>query len=231
MTEMQDVIAHIRDLLNAQGPVKSSGTVIASGTLTKLDGSQVSFELSEGWDVAVANRCDTTWGEFNVRLMRHVRNLQVSEVERQKVISQIQVDDSHWRWLNKSLVRQGDQYRWFFLMADEEPQAACQIFHPKPSAEDGRHIYYIDFLAVSPWNRPNPMEPQRFKGLGKLMIQHVSHFAESQLGLQPGMCLHSLPKAEAFYLKLGMKRYPALDKDGLPYYELCGALSVPGSAP
>jgi hypothetical protein len=228
---MQDLIAHIRDLLNAQGPVKSSGNVIAAGTLTKFDGSLVAFQLCEGWDMPLANRCDATWGTFNVRLMRHIRNLQLSGPELHDVINQVQLDDSHWRWLNKAVARRGDEYRWFFLMADEEPQAACLIFHPKPSAEDGRHIYYIDYLAVAPWNRANPMDPQTFKGLGKLVIRHVADFAEAHLGLVPGMCLHSLPKAEAFYQKMGMKRFPSHDKDGLPYYELCGPLPVTGSAP
>ena len=152
--------------------------------------------------------------------MRFIKGQHYSPEQLVAALNEVQLDDSHWRWLNKALVKRGDQYKWFFLMADGEPQAACLIFHPKPSAEDGAGIFYIEYLAAAPWNRRNPMSAQAFAGVGKLVVQRVAAYAMGKLGLRPGFSLHALPRAVGFYESIGMSRYSACDDGPLPYFEM-----------
>lgn len=226
---MQETIDKIKGLLAGLGTPVSSGTPIDAGVLARVDGARVPYTLNEGWDIPIANLCDESWGTFNIRLMRHISNMGLEGDNLRQVLEEVQLDDSHWEWLRKAIAKRGDEYRWFFLLAEDQPQAACLIYHPKPSAaSQAVQIFYIDYLAVAPWNRRNPMAPQAFKGLGRMMVDRVSTYAKTHLNLSPGMCLHSLPKATAFYESLGMIRFPQLDKDGLAYFELC---PTPGNTP
>jgi len=210
----------IKAWLDAGGIPPTSSQVIARGTLQTENGEGRAFALHFGWDLAIANGCDNTWGAFNVRLLRHIFSLKLPETELTSVLADVQLDDGHWKWLQKSLVYRGDEYKWFFILAEGYPQAACLIFHPKPSAIDSAPIFYVEYVAVAPWNRANPLAPRSFKGLGSKIISAASDYAIQVLGLRPGYSLHALPKAVAFYEAVGMVRFPGHDKDGLPFYEL-----------
>ncbi len=217
---MEDVLQKIKALLAEAGPIESSGATVASGLLVGAGGVEVRYQLKLGWDIAVANVCDDTWGVFNIQLMRFIRSQNYDNAALGAVLAQVQVDDSHWRWLNKSLRFNSDEYKWFFLFAEGYPQAACLIYHPKPSAMDGQGIFYIEFLAVAPWNRDNPMRDRSFKGVGTTLIAEVKEYACAQLGLRPGFSLHALPRAAGFYQSIGMMNFPQLDKEGMPYFEM-----------
>ena len=210
----------IKAWLDAGGVPPTSSEVIARGILQAENGDGRAFALHFGWDLSIANSCDDTWGSFNVRLLRHIFNLKLSESELASVLADVQLDDGHWKWLQKSLVYRGDQYKWFFILAEGYPQAACLIFHPRPSAIDNAPIFYVEYVAVAPWNRVNPLAPRAFKGLGSQIIRAASDYAIGVLGLRPGYSLHALPKAVAFYEAVGMLRFPDNDKDGLPFFEL-----------
>lgn len=214
-------ISEIKALLAKVDPLEfADGECIAEGALSSRGGQTRPFKLLLGWNVALANRCDETWAVFTVRLLRFIKAQQYGPEQLSAVLSEVQLDDSHWRWLDKALIKHGDQYKWFFLMADGEPQAACLIFHPKPSAIDGEGIFYIEYIAAAPWNRRNPMSGQAFTGVGRLVVREVSAYAMNHLGLRPGFSLHALPRAAGFYESIGMGRFPALDQDVMPYFEM-----------
>lgn len=213
-------IEQIKAMVASLGPVTPAGTIIDEGHLSAKDGGKVPYALYEGWDIVTANSADETWGAFNVKLMRHISQQGYAEAQLKEVLDGIQIDDSHWRWLNKSLAFQSGEYRWFFLMAEGYPQAACLIYHPKPSAYTGNGIYYIEFIAVAPWNRKNPMMQRAFDGVGTLLIRKVCSYAQNVLGLKPGFSLHALPKASGYYVSIGMEPFPDLDKGGLSYFEM-----------
>ena len=217
---MEDVLKRIKALLAEAGPIESSGVTIASDVLVGAGGDKVCYQVKLGWDIAVANVCDETWGVFNIQLMRFIKAQNYDNAALGAVLAQIQVDDSHWRWLNKSLHFNSDEYKWFFLFAEGYPQAACLIYHPKPSAMDGQGIFYIEFLAVAPWNRVNPMRERSFKGVGTTLIATVTEYACSRLGRRPGFSLHAHPRAAGFYQSIGMRNFPLLDKEGMPYFEM-----------
>jgi len=213
-------LAELKAKLCAPDALDSNATMLSGGRLFRTDTSEVEYEFRCGLDFTLANACDSTWGAFNLRLLRHIEGLNLADGALNELLDAVQLDDGHWRWLLKSLLYQGDEYRWFFLVADGAPQAACLIFHPKASAFDGQGIFYIEYIAVAPWNRINPMEGRIFSGLGRLLIGLVNDYAVEHLRLRPGYSLHALPKAVAFYQAIGMQRFVELDKEGLPYFEL-----------
>jgi hypothetical protein len=210
------------------GELKLTGSTscIESGNLTNNTGESVKYEITHGWDIFSANSCDHQWGSFNINLLNYIKEQNYSEEELDAVLSGIQIHDSHWDWFKKSCIYSGDEYEWFYMFANGKPQGACLIYHPKDSIIDSQNIFYIEFLAVAPWNRNNPMSKREFKGIGSMTIKCVLDFAVNTLHLKQGFSLHSVPQAKGFYEKIGMKNYPERDKDSLAYFEMPRAKSA-----
>lgn len=212
-------LQELRDLVASTDLCLESESIIARGTLTDANGAMAAYEIREGWDIVLAHACDTTWGEFNVQLMQFIEK-NVQPEQRDIVLSQIQIDDAHWDWLLKAARYKTDEYRWFFLTIDNKPQGACLIYQPKESVLGGGKIFYIEFLATAPWNRENPMCRRRFRSIGTCLISCAAKFAHDVLGLRFGFSLHALPRANAYYERLGMKTHPPSDYGGMAYYEM-----------
>lgn len=137
------------------------------------------------------------------------------------MIEKIHNEDSHWKWFNKSALLKSNEYKWFFFRIDEKIQAACLIYHPRKAILSSHDIFYVEFIAVAPWNRDNPMEKKIYSRVGTLLLTNVMSYCTDVLGYKPGFCLHSLPQAQTFYENyLGMQRCPDEDKESLYYYEM-----------
>jgi len=216
---MNLTLKEIRALVAQSGPPQFDAP-LAVGKLMAPSGAAVDYNLFLGWNIQAANLCDEFWGVFNIQLMRYIRAKNYTPEELAAVLSKVQLDDSHWRWVDKSLLKNDIHYEWFFLMAEGYPQAACLIFYPKPSAINGQKIFYIEYIAAAPWNRENPMADRTFKGVGKVLLGHICTHAKQTLGLQPGFSLHALQKAAGFYDSIGMLRFRQFDEPSLPYFEM-----------
>lgn len=217
---MSITIQEIKALLKSGEILPTYDDVDASGVLTASTGKGVEYTFHHGWDIAKAHACDTQWGVFNVELLMFIEQRYTDPDERNAVLDGTQLEDHHWEWLNKSVCMKSAEYLWFFIMAEGAPQAACVIYQPKPSACEKGNIFYIEFVAVAPWNRINPMSARRFSGVGTRIIRHAVHFSMKTLGLKPGFALHALPKAIPYYEKIGMLPFSSLNKENLPYYEM-----------
>ncbi len=216
---MSFTIQQIRQALDVAPADICSHDAISKGTL-KGRGGDVEYAIHLGWDLLIANLCDRTWGAFNVALMRHIRKLEASGVDIAPILAAAQMEDHHWRWLEKTLAFRGDCYKWFFLVAENYPQAACLIYHPKNSVSGAGDIFYVEYIAAAPWNRENILGERVFKGIGPKLLNCVIRYAKENLKLSPGFSLHSLPQAVPFYKeKLGMTAFPQYDKDGLTFFE------------
>lgn len=208
-----------RTSLDAAPADISSHNVISKGTLKGSSGD-VEYSIHLGWDLVIANLCDRTWGAFNVALMRHIRELEASGTDIAPILAAAQMEDHHWRWLNKTFAFRDDCYKWFFLVAENYPQAACLVNHPKNSVSGAGDIFYVEYIAAAPWNRENIMAERVFKGVGPKLLDRIIKYAKEDLKLSPGFSLHSLPQAVPFYQeKLGMTAFPHYDKDGLTFFE------------
>ncbi len=211
----------IREMVRTGKLTPSADDIVASGNLLSAkSGGHVAYQLHHGWDPAKAHLCDKTWGAFNIQIMRFIETKNYDEKALEKVLSGVQVDDGHWRWLEKSLYYVGSEYDWFYLMAEGYPQGACLIYHPKPSAIATGNIFYVEYLAAAPWNRQNPMKDRALKGVATVLLRHALNYGRNVLKLRYGFSLHALPKAAPVYRAIGMVSHAASDKPNLPYFEM-----------
>jgi hypothetical protein len=213
-------IADIRKMISTNNIKPETENVLFEGTIRNVNSEEQTYYVYNGLDPIRANLCDSLWGAFNFKLIEFINAQNHTQEELQKVADAIQIDDHHWDWLSKVFLHKGDEYEWFFLDIDEKPQAACLIYHPKTSAIDTGKIFYIEYVAVAPWNRNNPMEVKQYKGAGSEIIQCAIQYATKSLGLRYGFSLHSLPKAEGYYEKIGMTNFDTLTKGTMKYYEM-----------
>lgn len=216
---MSFTVEDIRKALDSADAEISLGGVVAEDVLLGAAGP-VPCTVHLGWDLQIAHLCDRTWGAFNNTLLRYIRKLEKDGADIEPILAAAQLEDHHWKWLNKSLHYRGDSYKWFFLVAEKYPQAACMIYHPKESVANGGQVFYVEYIAAAPWNRGNVCAERVFKGVGPKLLTYVVNYAQECLGLTPGFSLHSLPKATQFYeTTLGMTPFPMYDKDGLRFFE------------
>lgn len=219
MTTIDDV----RAFLDAKAFDLAPDTPAETGVLHRIDGAEVPYEIHHGWSLPLAHACDRDWKQFNIALMKFVKDQNYDAAKLAVVLSKIQIDDDHWDWLTKACVYRSAEYEWFFLVAENKPQGACLIYHPKPSVLSTGNIFYIEYIAVAPWNRDNPMESRRFRAIGSVLIKHAVQHSHQQLKLRYGFSLHAIPRAAAFYAKIGMTPHPKADKDPLIYFEMIEA--------
>lgn len=192
----------------------------ASGKIPNESSIDVDYKIFVGWDFLKASHCDQLWGSFNFDLIQFILDQKYDPTTLAQIESYVQLGDSHWDWLKKSFAYKDDEYKWFFLYAQDKPQAVCLIYHPKESELTGSNIFYIEYIAVAPWNRKNPMHQREFSGLGMLLIQFVTKYAAINLNLTLGFSLHSLPSAIPFYQHIGMQCIEGKEKDGLKFFEM-----------
>jgi hypothetical protein len=209
-------------------PVKSKGSLqeIDQGELTHVSKKKVPYKIVHGWDAKASLQCDAVWKAAWLELFEQIEQAESDETKQVEILESISTEDMHWRWFDKAIAFSSDEYEWFHLHADGKPQAACLIYHPKPSALETGDIFYVEFVAVAPWNRTCKIRPREFRGLGEIILRAAQCFAVNQLKLRPGFCLHSLPKAEPFYTKLQMVKMADRAKDSMNYFELPQVLAV-----
>ena len=201
-------------------------TEIERGEIIHSNGKKFQFEVVHGWHAKASLQCDILWKENWLELIQQIEQAEPDLTKQVEILETISTEDSHWRWFDKAIGYSTDEYEWFHLHADGKPQAACVIYHPKSSALEAGDIFYVEFVAVAPWNRPCKIRPREFKGLGEILLRAAQRFAVKELKLRPGFCLHSLSKAEGFYMKLKMVNIVGKEKDGMLYFELPQALAT-----
>lgn len=217
---MTITIEEIKRILRSGELSPSHNDVFATGNLKRPDHSEESYTAHCGWDIAKAYACDNEWGEFNIQILSHIDEKNLDDKARLEILDTISLEDSHWEWFKKAAIFNSDKYRWFFLFSEGKPQAACLVYQPKQSAFFDGNIFYVEYIAVAPWNRINPLQGRVFNGVGTCLLKHAVDHCIGTLGLRPGFSLHALPKAIPFYKKIGMIPFSEMDKDNLPYYEM-----------
>lgn len=200
--------------------LEGSTNVIKTGTLIKNDASTSNFFISYGWDIVASNLCDKEWKKYKFIQFETIKNLGLSPEKEKEILLTIKYEDDHWDWFKKSCAFASSEYEWFYLFADDKPQGVCVIFHPKASAISSGDIFYIEYLAVAPWNRNDGLHTRIYKGIGSILIDTVQKYAIDVLKYRPGFCLHSLPQAATYYRKIGMEYVAKEDKDRLQYFEM-----------
>jgi hypothetical protein len=198
---------------------------IEKGDLVHVSKKKVPYKIVHGWSLKSSAECDMYWKKGWLALFNQIQKAEADKTKQNEILASISTEDFHWDWFKKAIDSSTDEFEWFHLYADGKPQSACLIYHPEASALEPGDIFYVKFVAVAPWNRDCKIRLAEFKGLGKTILSAAQRFAVKELKLRPGFCLHSLPKAEAFYTnKIKMVKVPGKeDSQKLPYYELSQA--------
>ncbi len=214
-------LEEIRRMINS-GEISRdyNSCVVDRGVLSSGTQDAVEFEVVHGWDICLAASCDDSWAKDDLNLMSYIDSLNLDDSELKEVLSSIQSEDNHWCWFKKAYQFSGSEYEWFFLYAEGLPQGACVIYHPKGSELRAANIFYVEYLAVAPWNRSCSVRERRFKGVGSNLLRSALKYSTVTLGLTPGFSLHSLPQATVYYEKLKMVRLSKFDKGRLCFFEL-----------
>jgi len=201
-------------------------TTIETGELTQSNGSKTHYFITHGWDPKASLACDAQWKQASLELLQHIISQDYDDAKLIKVVSSVSMEDDHWQWFEKAMEFHSDEYEWFHLYAEDQPQAACVIYHPKKSVLSPGNIFYVEFVAVAPWNRKCMIRDRKFRGAGTALLRAALRFAVKKLKLRPGFCLHSLPGAQGFYLALKMTNVPGHEKNTMLYFELPESLAT-----
>lgn len=200
---------------------------IERGQLTHVSTENVAYKIIQGRDLKSSIECDTFWKQGWLALFNQIEQTEPDEAKQIEILSSISTEDFHWDWFRKAIDFGTDEYEWFHLYAKGKPQAACLIYHPEKSVLEPGNIFYVEFVAVAPWNRKCDLRPREFRGLGEIILRAAQRFAVEELKLRPGFCLHSLANAEGFYVKLKMIKVDGKeDEQSLAYFELPEALAA-----
>lgn len=139
----------------------------------------------------------------------------------QSFITECNAEDSHWQWVSKAIALNSDEYIWFSIESEGSLECLMVVYHPQKARSSEEDIFYVDYLAVAPWNRNSVLQKAKIRGLGTTMLKVVGVHLKQVLNYVDGFSLHSLPKALPFYLKLGMKDFGVdEEKEGLHYLEM-----------
>lgn len=213
--------------MSESGKPKASLQEIEQGELMHVSKKKIPYKIVHGWDLMSSLECDTLWKKGWLTLFKQIQKTEPDETKQNEILASISTEDIHWDWFKKAVAYNTDEYEWFHLYADDKPQTVCLIYHPEESALEPGDIFYVEFVAVAPWNRDCDIRPREFKGLGKTILRAAQRFAVKELKLRPGFCLHSLPKAEVVYKKLKMVKVEGReDAQSLAYYELPQTLAT-----
>lgn len=162
--------------------------------------------------------CRKSWLDFKLSLLG---NYSVSnDDELFSLIDRTCFHDIHWNWNNKfSYYKDENKYDWFYIATEDEIQAIALTSHPVESEFDNQPIFYIEYIAVAPWNRKSDCYERRFSGVGSLLIKCISNYFADCHNYRYGFALAAVPQAEGFYRKIGMTAIPDKNHDGLLFFE------------
>ena len=201
-------------------PYTAGLNVTNTGTVEDAENNTVAFEIFHGHNKLLARKADAEWATFHISIFDEIKSKNLPEIEFQEVINSIVMEDSHWSWSNKSWHYSSTEYEWFFMIMQNQVQGICVIFHPKNSHLENGKIFYVEFVAVAPWNRNTKISARKFKKIGTLLLKQASEYAINSLELKPGFSLLSLPQSESYYESLGMVEVVHEKKDGMKFYEM-----------
>lgn len=194
--------------------------LISSGNMQDAGGNNYNFNILKGVELSKMFSVQQNWtSEFVIRYQNlKADNPNTSDTD---LINQFNLQDHHWNWVSKAIHLDNSDYLWFSLEVGNNVEAIIVVFHPQQSRIIQSDIYYIDYLAVAPWNRDIGKSPRKFKALGPLLIKEAGKYIGTNLTYGYSFSLHSLPQASGFYNRIGMIDFGAdIAKQNLHYFEM-----------
>jgi hypothetical protein len=177
-------------------------------------GRSCQMDLVEGLDSAHVDHIATVW----TPLLLRQRNLAILEYfslpqrEQSKekwneILGKYGAPDAHWDWQVKcGSTPAANQY--LFALLNGSDVEAVMLLQPGRLSRQSHQlpILYVDYLAIGPFNREPIQKPQRFRGLGTVLLGSAVN-TSLNMGLEGRCGLHSLPQSEGFYRRAGMRDF------------------------
>lgn len=193
---------------------------LSSGKLFDRDGKPNDCQIYFGNSLKASLAADAQWSQWNYELLETVDELVKRDPTLKNATEQLNFEDSHWKWGRKSAFFSSSEYLWFYLVCDNRVQGICLAYQPKESKLANVNIFYVEFIAVAPWNRSHDFNVRTFNGIGSFLLRSAISYCVETLELALGFSLHSLPQAESYYAKIGMTKIEGEEKDGLAFFEM-----------
>ncbi|PKL46178.1 MAG: hypothetical protein CVV42_17305 [Candidatus Riflebacteria bacterium HGW-Riflebacteria-2] len=192
------------------------------GSVFDKEGKSHSFCIKIGYDLGLTYNYQLSQLQFFAPLIEIIESGDLDRDVVEEAMRSLSYEDNHWNWLAKGNKYNDDQHEWFYLLVNNRVEALGFIFFPKNALLEPGEVFYIEYLAVAPWNRDSFFSKKIFRGLGSALVKFLLYYGKTVLSLRLGCSLHSLPKAIPFYEKIGMNRLSsAHDKGILPCFEFC----------
>ena len=133
-------------------------------------------------------------------------------------------EDAHWNWKNKALKTMNQLSFTHYVIECNGETVGFLLLKLDGSVsrlEEGKSLVYIDYICVSPENRPVINNQPVYQGIGSVLF-HIAIEVSIYLGMNGRVGLHSLPKAREWYKdKLGLNALGADESYyNLEYFEL-----------
>lgn len=133
-------------------------------------------------------------------------------------------EDSHWDWdIKIESTRNFMDWRSFCILHKDKLQGLmCIRFSGESRVPEtrGLPLVKVEFLATAPWNRASCIERPLYSGVGRQLLSVAIQLSRDE-EFQGRIALTSLPDAETFYFKCGMRSFPPEEVDyGLTYFEM-----------
>ncbi len=186
-------------------------------------GNETEYVVHRGWDLNLILQMSSAWSAEQTKIIQKMLEdhpeVRTDPNLLPPLVAQYNLEDWHWDWPKKAMVLNGPAYTWFYLLVEDVVQAVCITYHPKVSRVDEDNIFYVDYLASAQWNRNSPGYTRKFSGLASKLLSHCVSYSRDVLKFRLGFCLHSLPGAEGFYLKIGMRDFGLDASKEMKYFE------------
>jgi len=137
----------------------------------------------------------------------------------------------HWNWEKKvAQIQDLLAMKGFAIVCNGMTEGLMKVITPGQCSHEehkGKHLVYIDYLESAPWNLAEFIPPGKYKGIGDVLVQAAVNLSYDE-GFKGRIGLHSVPKAEGFYLNhcgmadLGYDK----NKEGLRYFEMTEKLAL-----
>jgi hypothetical protein len=178
--------------------------------------SYVDAQLVERVDTGMARRAEDAWKTF-------LATAKAAAFANGQPFPGI--DHGHWNWERKVGVTErlltfptlgiecADQVQGLMLLQTDGYFGRLAVQHGSP-------LVYVMFLATAPWNLPDVTDRPRYRGVGTVLLAAAASISR-ELGFKGRLGLHSLPKSETWYNRIGMTCLGAdSTKDDLQYFEM-----------
>jgi hypothetical protein len=190
-------------------------------------GKPFKIDIVEGLDVAHVDYIEQNWRpvmdrQYRVGLLQYFLlpvALQTDDSFRD-ILGKLGVPDRHWNWRLKCAVAAKTNRKVYGMLngGHVEGVMVLELGHTA-RCTPGLPLVYVEFVAAAPWNRSAIQRPERFRGVGTLMLGAAVEVSRMQ-GLDGRCGLHSLVAAEGFYRRIGMKDFDIdPSKEGMRYFE------------